>query len=117
MPRGRQPKAIKTVERKVQLPETLDAELQLLLFSEVEQRVPYGALSNLIVPLLQQYVTNLKERRRNVSRPIHQGPPPSYADQHAGSGAAAVKATAAGSQATGGATGQAAHRTAAGDNA
>lgn len=67
MPRGRQPKAIKTVERKIQLPETLDAELQLLLFSDLEQRVPYGALSALVVPLLRLHVDNLKLRRRHAA--------------------------------------------------
>lgn len=66
MPRGRQPKPIKTVERKLQLPETLDAELQLLLFSDVEQRVPYGALSALVVPLLKHHLDTVKARRRQA---------------------------------------------------
>lgn len=56
MPRGRQPKTIPTVERKIQLPEHLDAELQLLLYSEVDGRVPYGALTNLVVPLLEEFM-------------------------------------------------------------
>jgi len=56
MPRGRKPKEIKTVERKINIPETLDAKLQLMLFSEVDQRVPYGALSSLIVPMLEDFM-------------------------------------------------------------
>jgi len=67
MPRGRVAKAIPTVERKIQLPERLDTELQLLLFSEVEQRVPYGALSRLIVPILEQFVHNLKKGKIDES--------------------------------------------------
>ena len=63
MPRGRQPKTIPTIERKINLPEALDAELQLLLWSDIDGRVPYGALSNLIVPLLQQYLQALKANR------------------------------------------------------
>ena len=56
MPRGRKPKEIRTVERKINIPEALDAKLQLMLFSEVDQRVPYGALSNLVVPMLEEFM-------------------------------------------------------------
>ncbi len=63
MPRGRQPNPNKSIERKIQFPERLDTELQLLLYSEVEQRVPYGALSRLVVPVMEQFLTKLKEER------------------------------------------------------
>lgn len=66
MPRGRQPKTIPTVERKINLPEALDAELQLLLWSDIDGRVPYGALTNLVVPLLQQYLQALKATRQKA---------------------------------------------------
>ena len=65
MPRGRQPNPNKSVERKIQFPERLDTELQLLLYSEVEQRVPYGALSRLVVPVMEQFLTKLKEERKH----------------------------------------------------
>ena len=64
MPRGRQPNPNKSIERKIQFPERLDTELQLLLYSEVEQRVPYGALSRLVVPVMEQFLTKLKEERK-----------------------------------------------------
>ena len=63
MPRGRQPNPNKSIERKIQFPERLDTELQLLLYSEVEQRVPYGALCQLVVPVMEQFLTKLKEER------------------------------------------------------
>lgn len=65
MPRGRQPNPNKSIERKIQFPERLDTELQLLLYSEVEQRVPYGALSRLVVPVMEQFLTKLKEERKH----------------------------------------------------
>lgn len=64
MPRGRQPNPNKSIERKIQFPERLDTELQLLLYSEVEQRVPYGALSRLVAPVMEQFLTKLKEERK-----------------------------------------------------
>ena len=68
MPRGRQPNPNKSIERKIQFPERLDTELQLLLYSEVEQRVPYGALSRLVVPVMEQFLTKLKEERKQGTR-------------------------------------------------
>ena len=68
MPRGRQPNPNKSIERKIQFPERLDTELQLLLYSEVEQRVPYGALSRLVVPVMEQFLTKLKEERAKDQR-------------------------------------------------
>ena len=68
MPRGRQPNPNKSIERKIQFPERLDTELQLLLYSEVEQRVPYGALSRLVVPVMEQLLTTLKEERAKDQR-------------------------------------------------
>lgn len=65
MPRGRVKNPVKNVERKIQLPEQLDAELQLLLFSELEQRVPYGALTRLVVPLLEEFLRKYKESRQD----------------------------------------------------
>lgn len=59
MARGRPSNTIKTVERKIQIPEALDAKLQLLLYSEVDGRVPYGALSGLTVPLLEDLVNRI----------------------------------------------------------
>lgn len=65
MPRGKVPKTIPSVERKLQIPAPLDAELQLLLYSEVEQRVPYGALSKLVIPLLEEFLRKYKEAKKN----------------------------------------------------
>lgn len=64
MARGRTPKTIPTVERKIQIPEKLDAQLQLLLFSGVDGRVPYGALTKLVVPLLEDFVRRMHTSNR-----------------------------------------------------
>jgi len=68
MPRGRVPSSVRRIERKIQLPEALDTELQLLLMSEVEQRVPYGSLTKLIVPLLERFLAEYKENQKNAAR-------------------------------------------------
>ena len=71
MPRGRVPKGVKTVERKIQFPEKLDTELQLLLFSEFEQRVPYGALTRLVVPLVEEFLRKYRESQANGTVHTH----------------------------------------------
>ena len=69
MARGRQPSPIRRIERKIQIPEVLDAEVQLMLFSPLEQRVPYGALSGLIVPLLERFMVEYREKVKMVEVP------------------------------------------------
>lgn len=50
----RQRHLIRPVERCIQIPEDIDSQVRLMLFSEVEGRVPYGALSRHIVDLLRE---------------------------------------------------------------
>lgn len=104
MPRGRQPNPNKSIERKIQFPERLDTELQLLLYSEVEQRVPYGALSRLVVPVMEQFLTKLKEERKRgtgaeqTHRGMAAGMVHEEAGTIAGSGLPTLPGTAAGSE-------------------
>ena len=51
MPRPR--KIIRPVEKRVSLPETLVAKVDLLLFSELEGRVPFGAWQGYLVRLIE----------------------------------------------------------------
>lgn len=108
MPRGRQPNPNKSIERKIQFPERLDTELQLLLYSEVEQRVPYGALSRLVAPVMEQFLTKLKEERKRGTRAeqAHWGVAQEEAQEEAGtvgrSGLPTLPSTAAGSEAADG---------------
>lgn len=108
MPRGRQPNPNKSIERKIQFPERLDTELQLLLYSEVEQRVPYGALSRLVVPVMEQFLTKLKEERKRGTgaEQTHRGWAAGMVQEEtgtiAGSGLPTLPGTAAGSEAADG---------------
>ena len=99
MPRGRQPNPNKSIERKIQFPERLDTELQLLLYSEVEQRVPYGALSRLVVPVMEQFLTKLKEERKQGTgaEQTHRGMVQEEAGTIGRSGIPTLPGTAAGS--------------------
>lgn len=51
---GRPKKAIETVSKKIRLPIDLVAKMELLFFSEVEQRVPYSAVSRYIESLIRK---------------------------------------------------------------
>lgn len=51
MPRPRQGR--KTIRKEVFLPEDLVARVEIRLFSVLEGRVPYGAWTKLLVPLLE----------------------------------------------------------------
>jgi len=47
-------KAIKPIEKTINLPQDLVAKVELLLFSELEQRVPYGAWTKYIEGLVRE---------------------------------------------------------------
>jgi len=47
-------KAIKPIEKTINLPQDLVAKVELLLFSELEQRVPYGAWTKYIEWLVRE---------------------------------------------------------------
>lgn len=69
MPRPKNPNP--PVRLEVQLPARLDARLRLDLFSEVEGRVPQGALSTFIVTLLEAYY---KKRDEGTAIQPQEGP-------------------------------------------
>ena len=49
-------KVIRPVEKRINLPEDLVARVDLMLWSDVEQRVPFGAWSELTTRLLKEYL-------------------------------------------------------------
>lgn len=58
MPR---PKRVdRPVRRHIQIPESVIAEVEILLFSELEGRVPHGAWSGLVDRLLRDWLKGQK---------------------------------------------------------
>lgn len=51
-------KAIRPVEKTVNIPETLCAKVDLLLWSDLENRVPHGAWSRYIIRLIEEDFSN-----------------------------------------------------------
>lgn len=50
----RPPKAIRPVEKTVNIPEDIVAKVDLLLWSDLEERVPHGAWARYILGLIQE---------------------------------------------------------------
>jgi hypothetical protein len=57
---ARQPSIIRPYHLHTTIPEDLHAEVQLYLWSDVEQRVPHGALGRLICNLLRNHLNAVK---------------------------------------------------------
>lgn len=51
---ARPPKAIRPVEKTINLPSDLVAKVDLILFSELEGKVPHGAWSRFVTGLIEQ---------------------------------------------------------------
>lgn len=47
------------VEKNISIPESLHTRVELLLFSEIEGRVPHGAWSRLVQGLLRAHLESL----------------------------------------------------------
>ena len=54
---GRPKKAIRPIEKNISLPEDICARVDLMLYSELEQRVPHGAWSRYITELIRKDLT------------------------------------------------------------
>lgn len=64
------PKSVnRPIEKKLSLDPDLVAKTELLLFSDLEGRVPYGAWSGLIEQLLREHFTRA-ERQRALSEAL-----------------------------------------------
>lgn len=64
MARGRPPKVERMVEIRPTIPEELKARVDLLLFSPLEGRVPYGKLGELVSMLLQEHLDKLAQQEK-----------------------------------------------------
>lgn len=64
---ARPPKAIKSVSKHLQIEEHLASQFDLLLFSDLEGRVPHGAWSALINQLLRERLEKLKTNTNLLS--------------------------------------------------
>jgi len=63
------------VIRKVLLPAALVGQVETTLYSDAQGRIPYGAWTGLLVPLLEAYMMKVRELgATNNERLAHQGP-------------------------------------------
>jgi len=57
--------------RKILLPAALVGQVETTLFSDAQDRIPYGAWTGLLVPLLEAYLMNIRQiGARDAERPI-----------------------------------------------
>jgi len=54
--RGRPAKVVKSVEKTISLPLEVVLKIDLLLFSELEGKVPHGSWSRFVTTLLNRYL-------------------------------------------------------------
>ena len=50
------------VEKSISLPQTLCAQVDIMLYSELEGRVPFGAWSKLMESLLTEWLNKINNR-------------------------------------------------------
>jgi hypothetical protein len=60
MPRGRPTKTLKSIQINVSLPEDLAAKVKLHLFSEVEGKVPHGAMQEFFSKLVREFFEGVR---------------------------------------------------------
>lgn len=58
--------AIRPVEKNINLPQTICTKVDLILFSEIEGRVPHGAWSKYICHLIEADLKARAERKRDA---------------------------------------------------
>lgn len=61
MPRGKLPSLDRPEKKKINLPSSLVARVDLLLYSELEQKVPHAAWSKLIQQLLGEWLEKVEQ--------------------------------------------------------
>jgi hypothetical protein len=66
----RPPKAIRPVEKTVNLPQDLVAQVDLILWSELEQRVPHGAWARYVESLIRD---DIQRRQKHAAKPQGKG--------------------------------------------
>jgi len=59
---ARQKNVIPTIEKKLQIAADLCARMELELYSDVEEKIPYGAQSEFINNLIRQHYKAIDER-------------------------------------------------------
>ena len=57
MPRPR--KAVRSIEKNISIPEDVVARIDLELWSELEEKVPFGAWQRLVTGLLREHIAKL----------------------------------------------------------
>ena len=63
---GRPKQVIRRIARPLQIPETLNARVDAYLFSEVEQKVPYGKFSEFVCQALEEKLQRIAQEVVNA---------------------------------------------------
>lgn len=66
---ARPPRAIRPIEKSISLPETIVAQVELMLYSDLEEKVPHGAWARYIHGLIE---ADLKKRARAAKGDKHE---------------------------------------------
>jgi hypothetical protein len=64
---GRPILTVRTIGKHISLPEPLNVRLEKELYSEAEQRIPFGAQQALFISLLEQYFRKLDKIRAKAA--------------------------------------------------
>jgi len=59
---------INTIEKKISIPADLCARMELELYSDVENRIPYGAQSTFICSLIRAHFTQIDEAKAKTTQ-------------------------------------------------
>ncbi len=62
----RQKNLMPSHEKKIQVPEDLCARMELELYSDLEGRIPYGALSNFVNGLIREHYKAIDEATKKI---------------------------------------------------
>lgn len=63
--------AIRPVEKNINLPQTICTKVDLILFSEIEGRVPHGAWSRYVCNLIEADLKARAERKKDATSSQH----------------------------------------------
>jgi hypothetical protein len=58
------------ISKHISIPETLNCRLELELYSEAEERIPFGAQQALIVSLLEQHFKKQDQARARAAKAV-----------------------------------------------
>lgn len=81
---ARPKRTVRPINKKISLPETMVFEVDLLLLSELEGKLPHAAWSNYVQGLISFDLVKRKDLQLGKEARGEQSPIPSFIDKHLG---------------------------------